>query len=770
MSTKGSFRVYFVSHRDGRVSGSLIRRYSNFFDPPPPAAFGESEEDVYRQLEPMLVELEAAENDLERYLWTEEFQTRRVDLAIHPQNTIKGRTVIGKRTIPLRLTFAWAHMPSGAFRVMLPRFDWWYVLEDLDIATEVIAGTISSALLGEKARWVYEFRHEGKEYVRAWRPAMLDRRLSRTHQRSDEESFPVLASIGEELVGKAIHKRLPPTVGMDELLEQYRPLVERERPRSLLLVGGPGVGKSAFVRKLALHFLARQRGKRGARKSDVKRTRLWSSSADRIIAGMVYLGMWQERCLNLVEELSHEGDYLYLDRLGPLLTAQSDGASIADLLAPALAAGEISLIAECDDTELERARQKNAAFVDHFHLVRLDETPAAHVLDIVQLYQQKKRSPLTIHASAYRRAVSHLRVFRRDLCFPGKAIQFFDWLDADVSSQSSGELYPSDMSAAFSRYSGLPVELISDDIPASASAIADRLRARVIGQDHACTTCARVLARFKAGLNDPERPVGTLFFAGPTGVGKTELAKQLARYMFGSADRLIRVDMSEYMNPGASQRLLEVGQGVSSLAENVRKEPLTVVLLDEIEKAHPEVFDLLLGILGEGRLTDSAGRLVDFRMAVIVMTSNLGATQVRTSGFGSRGTRDYLRSVMRHFRPEFFNRLDHILAFRSLERADVERIVDLELASVSRRIGLERRQLRLRLTDAARVALARAGHDPKMGARPLRRVIEERVVTPLAVTMAEDPSFRECEIAIACADEDELAGLSPSARAHAIVL
>lgn len=774
-----SFRVYFVTHTDGRKSGVLIRRFERFFDKPAPAAFGEAEEDIYEQLERMLVELEAGSDDeLERYLWTEDFQTRRVDVAIHPQSTISGRSVIGKRTIPLRLTYAWARTSSESYRVMLPRFGWWYILEDLDIAAEVIQQTISSALLGEKARWVYEFRHEGEEYVRSWRPPLLDRRLSAGGGGGDLDGlFPVLAAVGEELVGKAIRKRLPLTVGMHDLLTRCRPLLERDRPPSLLLVGGPGVGKSSFVRKIAFHYLARQRGKRGAKKSDVKRTRLWATSADRIIAGMIYLGMWQERCLEIVEELSHEGDYLYVDRLSDMLAPQSDGASIADLLLPALSASEISLIAECDDSELERSRHRNPAFVDQFHIVRIPAMTPALVPELLQRYQQKKRSQLQIHPSAYRRAVSHLRVFRRDLEFPGKAIQFFDWLDTHMKSGVAGEpapvsrmIYPRDMSATFSSYSGLPVELISDDVPASAGDIAGRLQRHVIGQDLACATCARVLARFKAGLNDPDRPVGTLFFAGPTGVGKTELAKQLARYMFGSSERLVRVDMSEYMNPGASQRLLEVGRGVISLAESVRKEPLTVVLFDEIEKAHPEVFDLLLGILGEGRLTDSVGRLVDFRMAVIVMTSNLGATQVRTSGFGGRDTRDYLRSVMRHFRPEFFNRLDHVLAFRTLDRADVERIVDLELAKVSTRIGLARRRLRLRLTAGARANLAHAGHDAKMGARPLRRVIEERVVTPLAVTMAEQPDFSDHLVWIVSDGDDQWEALSELERLVAIRL
>lgn len=836
-----SLRVYFVSHESGYKSGTLMRRFDLFFDKPPPAAFGDSEEAIFRQLERMLIDLEAKNPaDVERYLWTETFETRRVDVQVFPQSNIGRRSVIGKRTIPLRLTFAYAplvHGKGGAsgpgstgspgigspgqgagipasesagFRVMLPRFGWWFVLEDLDIAPQVIRQSIASALMGEAQRWVYEFRHEGEEYVKEWSPPFLERRTGRAVEDSDEGLFPTMVEIAEELVAKAERKRLAPAVGLEPMLDDHRALLDRERPRSLLLCGGPGVGKTAFVRRLAFYFLARKRGKYGKSDKSRRRTRLWATSGDRIIAGMVYLGMWQDRCLRMIDELSHEGDYLHVDRLADLMSPQSDGASIADLLAPAMIAEEISLIAECDESELERCRQKNPAFVDAFHLVRMDEMAPASVLELLPIYLGKKRSPLALHDSAYRRAVSHLDVFRRDLCFPGKAIQFFDWLDTErlsglagpaglagsagsagsavtpgtgaaatpgaaasagaPRSPSRGTLYPSDISAAFSQYSGLPVELISDDVPANAAAIASRLEARVIGQDAACETSARVLARFKAGLSDPDRPVGTLFFAGPTGVGKTELAKQLARYMFGSTERMVRVDMSEYMTPGSAQRLLEVGRGVTSLAQRVRHQPLTVVLFDEIEKAHPEVFDLLLGILGEGRLTDSVGRLVDFRMAVIIMTSNLGATQVRTSGFASRKTRDYLRSVAQHFRPEFFNRLDHILAFRALDRGDVERIVVLEIDSVSQRIGLTQRNVRIEVAPEAREALAEAGYDAKMGARPLKRVIEEQVVTPLAVKMAENPDFRDRTLWVVTSGGATWKRLSEAERSDAIVL
>jgi len=748
-----SFRVYFVTLDGDRVSGTLMRWLELFFDSPPPAAIGNNEEEVYAKLEERLIQMEADDaNDLNRYLWQEQFEMKRVDVDVFPQNYIKRRSVIGASRIPLRVTYAFSELPTGGYRLMMPRFGWSFVVEELSIASEVITHAISAAMLGDSPRSVYYFRYTGREYVQAWEPQFLQRRIQEQGDDDDGEiELPVMAQIAEEWVSKAERKRLPLVVGSDPVFDQNAPLFQRDPLPSILLVGRSGVGKTTFVQRLAKHLLLLKRGKLGKR----KHINLYATSADRIVAGMTYLGMWQERCIEIVDELSHEGHYLYVDRLIDLMSPQSAGASIAELLAPAVLGRELSLIAECSESELIRCRQRSSAFVEAFQVVRINETPASQLLLLLERFQAKAKSNLEIHDDAYKRAVSHLGAFRRDVAFPGKGVAFFRWLnreadggDDDDDSKPKQAMYPADMSAAFSRYSGLPVELIADDVPAGVATISERLQKRIIGQDSACTSVARVLARFKAGLNDPKRPVGTLFFAGPTGVGKTELAKQLATYMFGDKNRMIRVDMSEYMSYGSSQRLLAVGKGVISLAEQVRRQPLCVVLLDEIEKAHPEVFDLLLGILGEGRLTDASGRLVDFRMALIILTSNLGAGKSRATGFGERDVHDYLRAVTKHFRPEFFNRLDKVLSFGALTPANVRSIVDLELDDARKRTGIARRNLTLRISDDARAELARRGYDEELGARPLKRVIEELIVTPLAVKIAEDPAFADREVQI----------------------
>jgi ATP-dependent Clp protease ATP-binding subunit ClpC len=264
-----------------------------------------------------------------------------------------------------------------------------------------------------------------------------------------------------------------------------------------------------------------------------------------------------------------------------------------------------------------------------------------------------------------------------------------------------------------------------------------------------------VIARFKAGLDDPQRPVGALLFAGPTGVGKTELAKQLARYLFGDADRLVRVDMSELVTGAAIARLITPSPAGASLADRIRRQPLSVVLFDEVEKANAAAFDLLLGVIGDGRLTDALGRLIDFRMAVIVLTSNLGGADPRPAGFSAEAepAPDYASALRRFFRPELLGRLDAVVAFRPLAAAALERIVDLELGKLRLRPGVVARNLELAITPAARARLAQLGHDPRLGARPLRRTIEDLVVAPIAERIAREPTWRDTTVRITTSDE-----------------
>ncbi|MEL6195493.1 MAG: AAA family ATPase [Myxococcota bacterium] len=729
---KPSLRVYFVTHRDGRLSGILMRRRESLFENPPPSAYGSSVDDVLAQLAVALQVRIAVEDDtIERYLWRESFHTRTIDVELYPATMVKKQPVIGARSVPLRVSFCWSRLTYGAYRVVLPRFGWWMILEDLEIAAEAIEHEIASAMLGTDPQWIYDFRHEGEEFVTEWSPDWSATGSSNASTENNErlERFPVMSAIADDLVERAARRRLPSVLGDDALFRRMLPELLRPERTSVLLVGGPGVGKTAFVYRLARAIQRQTKGKGGGDHLPG----LWSANADRILGGMVYLGMWQERVLRMIEELRSEGDYLYVDRITGLIEKRAGGGAIADLLGPAVTSGQVHLIAECTDTELSQARRLAPELLDHFTIVRLEEPATTEALSLLTAYQERRGGP-QIEPTGMKRLLRHVSAYQRDQMLPGKAIRFIDWLSHEPRRPRT--LNALAVSEAFARYTGMPVELIADERAVTIASVAERLQDGVVGQDSACVAAARVLVPLKAGLNDPERPVGGLFFAGPTGVGKTELAKQICRYMFGSSDRMIRIDMSEYATLGSAGRLLQVGRGINSLAERVRRQPLCLILLDEIEKAHPEVFDLLLGVLGEGRLTDALGRAVDFRMSLIVMTSNLGVEERAPTGFIESTAQDFSRAVRDHFRPEFVGRIDQIVSFRRLSPTDIVKIVDLSVAEASRRVGLRRRGLSIRVEPSAKKRLSELGYDPLRGARSLKRVIEERVITPIAVMLA----------------------------------
>lgn len=728
-----SFRVYFVTHADGRLTGLLMQRWSFFLDLPPPAAYGEDEADVLTQLEAEMQERLVRETDtLERYLWKEEFHTRTATLEVPTATVVKKRAVVGDRVLPLKLTYAWCRAEDGAIRMSLPRFDWWLMLESLEGARRALDHAVTGALLGSQPARLYDFRHEGPEYVQEWEPSLVGKPPA---PRPDTAHTPTLDAVTDDLLRQEEGStRLRKPVGEGAVdWSAVLGWTSAGRAPCILLVGPPGVGKSTEVRRLARAALVRRRAERSA-------LGLRATSADRLLAGMMYLGMWQERVYALVRELESEGDMLYVDRLMPLLRRQSDGAAIADLLASSAAAGNLSLIAECTPAELQHARRQGAAFVDLFTQVHVEEPSRAALHRLLLAYG--KRGDRAFHPHALRRLVQLLGVYRRDRAFPGKAIAFLDAMASDDAVPR--DVRPADVEKAFARQTGLPIELIGDQHVTHVASVSARLREGVVGQDAACEWVARAIVPFKAGLNPPGRPLAVLLFVGPTGVGKTELAKQTARYLFGDSKRLVRIDMSEYGRPGSATRLLSTGRGVRSLATEVRRNPLSVVLLDEIEKAHASVFDLLLGVLGEGRLTDASGRLVDFRMSLIIMTSNLGVRSNAAVGFDARtdAPEDFRRAARDHFRPELLGRVDRIVPFASLGETMVRQIVDLELAKIAAREGFVRRQISVRVSDRAKSRLAMLGTDPAYGARPLRRVLESLVVTPLAVRLADAPSLR----------------------------
>jgi ATP-dependent Clp protease ATP-binding subunit ClpC len=768
MATKPSFRVFLTRHHGpGGASGPtmwsavMLRRHRIAFDTPPPAAMATDVETALRRLAPQAALL-ADEDDgsIDRYVWTETLELRQINIEIHPGRPDPRGYVIGSSTVPIRMGYAAGKLDGGTlYRVIVPRFDFTFVTESLETVGETIRSLVFAALVGESPASLYDLRREVEEQIIEWKP--IDAPVTgRRRDEADPTPAPTLEAVAEDLVALARSNRLTATVGIDATYDQLAPLIQQPRLPSMLLVGPRGSGKSTIVRRFARGLLEQSRGKQG------RRRRLWSTSADRIVAGMVYLGMWQQRCLDIVRELNDTTDVLYVDRLADVLQPASDGASIAELIAPAVINNQLTLIAECDELELVRARQRFPALLDALRIVRVPETTPALTLALLEPYGQRLEPEVRLSHDGGRRMVELLGAFRRDTAFPGKALAFVDYLSTrppgtaeKARPVSSRELGIAEITDAFAQWSGLPVQLLAPEYALDTAAVAKGLRAGVVGQDHACTIAGRVIARLKAGLDDPQRPVGTLLFAGPTGVGKTELAKQLARFLFGDGDRLVRVDMSELVTGAAIARLVTPSPAGTSLADRIRRQPLSVVLFDEIEKADASAFDLLLGVVGEGRLTDALGRLIDFRMAVIVMTTNLGAADPSPAGFGAAATADHASAIRKFFRPELLGRIDSVISFQPLGPAALERIVELELDKLRKRPGLVARNLKIEMTPAARARLADLGHDPKLGARPLRRTLEDLVVAPLADRMARTPSWRDATIVIRAAGETGTADL-----------
>ena len=646
------------------------------------------------------------------------------------------------------------------------------------------------------------------------RKSIQESSIHASSQRSSEKKggskskTPLVDQLAIDLTSKAEEHKLDPVIGREVEIERVIQILSRRTKNNPALIGEPGVGKTAIVEGLA------QRIVNGETPEPLLDKRVLQLDVGSLVAGTMYRGQFEERLKRIIDELKESESILFIDEVHMLVGAGSAGSSVdaANILKPALARGELQCIGATTLDEYRRNIESDAALERRFQPIIVEEPTIEETIDILHGIRgpYEDHHKLRISDEALE-AAAHLSArYVPDRFLPDKAIDLIDetsarvrmyktpiagslkdsfaslrtiqqeremalaearyedaadlrererelqekieqlrlgWQDMDAGPAVSTE----DIAEVLAMWTGIPVMQIAGEESERLLQMEENLHRRIIGQEEAIDSIAKAVRRARAGLKDPKRPIGSFIFLGPTGVGKTELTKALAEFMFGSEDALVQLDMSEFMERHSVARLVGAPPGyvgyedAGQLTEALRRRPYSIVVFDEIEKAHPEAFNMLLQIMEEGHLSDARGRKVDFRNAIIIMTSNVGADMIKrqtTLGFAPKKdeiSNERLYEEMREklmgqlkrvFRPEFLNRVDATIVFKSLTKEEITDIVDLELAKVQQRLVEHR--ISLEVTDAAKTLLADEGYDPDYGARPLRRVIQYRVEDALS--------------------------------------
>ena len=637
-------------------------------------------------------------------------------------------------------------------------------------------------------------------------PSYRETRQRRNVSRGDNSATPVIDKYGKDITREAAEGRLDPVVGRETEIERLAQILSRRKKNNPVMIGEPGVGKSAIIEGLAKRIVERK----------VARTlldkRIISLDMAAIVAGTKYRGQFEERLKAVIDEVSNNKNVImFIDEIHNIVGAGNASGSMdaANLLKPALARGEFQCIGATTLDEYRKSIEKDGALERRFQKVLIEPTTPEQTLEILHNIKEmyEKHHGVNYTDEALKACVTLTERYISDRFFPDKAIDAMDEAGSRVhitkvdtpkeiedleqriaeaqenkykavqaqnfesaaGYRDQQEKLKEELQVAKQRWekeldsrrvtvneghiaevvammTGVPTQRIAQSEGIRLLGMTDELKKQVIGQDEAIDKIARSIRRNRAGLRDPKRPIGSFMFLGPTGVGKTLLAKKLAQFLFNSDEALIRVDMSEYMEKFNVSRLVGAPPGYvgyeegGQLTEKVRRHPYSVVLLDEIEKAHPDVFNMLLQVLDEGNLTDGLGRKVDFKNTIIIMTSNIGTRELKDFGAGvgfntteltkERSDSVIRKALNRQFSPEFLNRVDDIVTFGSLNHDCILKIVDIELASFYKRV--EENGLKLEITDAAKNLVADHGFDIQYGARPLKRAIQSEIEDPLS--------------------------------------
>ena len=570
---------------------------------------------------------------------------------------------------------------------------------------------------------------------------------------------PMLDKYGRDLTYQAKQGLLDPVVGREVEIERVMQILSRRKKNNPILIGEPGVGKSAIVEGLALRVV---KGEVPA----LTGKRIVTLDIASMVAGTTYRGQFEERMKKLIDELNqHKEVILFIDEIHTIVGAgDAEGAlDAANILKPALARGEVQCIGATTIDEYRKSVEKDGALERRFQKVTVAASTLEQTLTILQKLQEQYGEYHHVYYTkeALRACVVLANRYLTDRAFPDKAIDVMD--EAGARKHSHGQVVnitPEDIASVVSMMSGVPIERVQSEEQDRLRDMSERLKAKVIGQNEAVDSVVKAIQRSRLGLRDPKRPIGSFFFLGPTGVGKTYLAQCLAEEMFGSKDAVIRFDMSEYSEKHALSLLVGAPPGYiayqegGKLTEAVRRKPYSIVLFDEIEKAHPDIFNILLQVLDEGRLTDRQGRIVDFKNTIIILTSNVGTRQLKDFGggvgFGSATPDEktakatLLKALEKTFPPEFVNRIDQVVTFNNLSQEALRCILDLELMELHKR--LKDQHIKLDVSEQVKVELLQKTDFKQFGARPIRRSIQTYLEDRITEKMLSKRKIRTINI------------------------